>query len=112
MGDPIDVVYGTRLARLCCKGCVKKFKADPAAMMAKVDAALIEAQKASYPMSTCVVSGEELQADETIDYLYGTQLVRFCCKSCIKAFEKDPNQFVSKVKMAQKGAKKAAAKKG
>ncbi len=38
MGDPIDVVMGNRLTRLCCKGCVKKFRRDPVAYLAKVKA--------------------------------------------------------------------------
>jgi hypothetical protein len=36
MGDPIEMMYGHRLVRLCCKGCMKSFKEDPAAFMEKV----------------------------------------------------------------------------
>lgn len=37
MGDTIDHVVGNRLIRLCCKGCVKKVKADPLKYLAMVD---------------------------------------------------------------------------
>lgn len=29
MGEPVEIVAGTRLVRLCCEGCVPKFKAEP-----------------------------------------------------------------------------------
>ncbi|MCC7169799.1 MAG: hypothetical protein IT459_05070, partial [Planctomycetes bacterium] len=28
MGDPIDYIYGNRLVRFCCKGCIGKFGKD------------------------------------------------------------------------------------
>ena len=40
LGDgAVDVVIGSRLVRSCCPGCVGPIKADPAAAIAKVDAA-------------------------------------------------------------------------
>jgi hypothetical protein len=36
MGDPIDMVVGNRLVRLCCKGCKKKLAKDPLAYLAKL----------------------------------------------------------------------------
>jgi YHS domain-containing protein len=40
LGDgAVDVVIGSRLVRACCPGCVGPIKADPAAALAKVDAA-------------------------------------------------------------------------
>ncbi|MFT7487573.1 MAG: hypothetical protein ACI9F9_003434 [Candidatus Paceibacteria bacterium] len=44
MGEPIDRMHGHRLVRLCCKGCLKAFKKDPAGLVAKVYA---PAQKAT-----------------------------------------------------------------
>jgi len=100
MGAPIDYVYGTRLVRFCCKSCIKDFKKDPAAVMQKIDAALITAQKKTYPLSTCVVSGKPV-GDDGVDYLYGTQLVRFCCKDCVAAFQKSPAKFLAKIDAAK-----------
>ncbi|MEW6072654.1 MAG: hypothetical protein AB1726_08705 [Planctomycetota bacterium] len=110
MGEPVDYIYGTRLVRFCCKGCVAKFEKDPAASMAKIDAALIAAQKESYPLAKCVVSGEELGGmGAPVDYLYGTRLVRFCCKGCVAKFEKEPAKFLTQIDEA---AKKPAGAKG
>ncbi len=98
MGEPIDYVAGTRLVRFCCKGCISGFQKDPGKAMAKINAALIEAQKKTYPLKTCLVSGEELGSmGEPIDYLYGTRLVRLCCKSCVREFEKKPRQLLAKL---------------
>lgn len=37
-GEPFDRVFQGRLVRLCCKGCTKKFDANPAAYIKKLDA--------------------------------------------------------------------------
>lgn len=38
-GEPYDVIHEGRLVRFCCDGCLKDFKKDPAAVIAKIDAA-------------------------------------------------------------------------
>lgn len=38
MGDPVDVLYGTRLVRLCCGGCKKAVAKKGAEIVAKIDA--------------------------------------------------------------------------
>ena len=101
MGDPINLVHGTRLVRLCCAGCKKSFAKTPDKYMAKVDAALIAAQKKSYPIDGCAVTDEPL-GDAPIDILHGTQLVRFCCKGCVKAFKKNPAATIAKIEAAKK----------
>lgn len=113
MGDPVDVVHGTRLARLCCKGCLKTFRAKPDGFMAKIDAALIERQRADYPLDKCLVSDEKLGSmGEPIERLYGITLVRLCCKGCVKSFEKDPDKFVMQIWQARAEARKADARQG
>jgi len=42
MGEPYNYVYGTRLVRFCCGGCVDAFNEDPAAYLAKIDAVKVE----------------------------------------------------------------------
>jgi YHS domain-containing protein len=101
MGEPMSYVHGTRLVKLCCKNCVEGFKKDPAKAMAKVDAALIAAQKATYPLKTCLVSGEEIK-DEGFDHLYGTRLTRFCCEKCAAKFDAEPAKFLGKLDAAKK----------
>jgi hypothetical protein len=93
MGDPIEMVHGTRLARLCCKGCVKGFQKDPAAALAKVDAELIAVQKKAYPLTTCIVSGTAL-GDASTDQLYGVRLTRFCSEKCAATFAQDPAKYL------------------
>jgi len=106
MGDPIDIVSGTRLVKVCCKGCIKSVKKDPSASLAKVDAALIEAQRPTYPTKVCLVSTEELGSNgEPVEFLYGTQLVRLCCKGCVKGFKKDPAKYVAELKADKKKMK-------
>jgi YHS domain-containing protein len=96
MGAPLDVVHGTRLVRLCCKGCVKGFQKDPAATLAKIDAALIAEQKKTYPLKTCLVSDEPIEG-EGFDQLYGTRLTRFCCEKCAAGFAKEPTKYLAKL---------------
>lgn len=99
MGDPIAMVQGNELIMLCCKGCVKSLKRDPQGVMAKRDAAMIEAKVASYPVDKCLVSGEPL-GDKPVNMMYGTELVRFCCNDCVKGFERKPHAFLSKLRAA------------
>jgi hypothetical protein len=99
--DAIDLVHEGRLVRLCCKGCVKGFKKDPSVTLKAIDAGVIAAQQASYPLKTCVVSGEELGSmDEPLDVVHGTRLVRLCCKGCMKGFQKNPDEHMAKVDAA------------
>jgi len=99
MGEPKDMVYGTRLVRLCCPSCEKGFAKEPAKFMAQVDAALIAKQKPSYPLTTCMVSGETIGADG-VDHLYGTRLTRFCCDKCVVAFDKEPAKYLAQLDKA------------
>jgi len=101
MGAPVDLVYEGRLVRFCCKNCVKDFRKDPAPVLKQIDAAVIKAQKASYPLSTCPVSGESLDVNGApVDHVMGTRLVRFCCNDCVKEFQKDPAKVMAKVDAA------------
>lgn len=98
MGEPVDVVIGNRLVRFCCGGCKNALMKDPAKYFTKIDAAVIKAQADDYPMDTCVVSGEGLdEMGKPVDYVIGTRLVRFCCKGCVKMFEKNPAKYLAKI---------------
>ena len=52
-----------------------------------------------YPLTTCVVTGEELGKDGKKPYVisYKGYQVRFCCPKCIDEFAKDPEMYVRKV---------------
>ncbi|MEN9359892.1 MAG: hypothetical protein RL095_1427 [Verrucomicrobiota bacterium] len=52
-----------------------------------------------YTSKDCVVTDNELGSmGEVITRVYGNQEVKFCCKPCIKKFEKDPEKYLSKLK--------------
>lgn len=68
----------------------------------KTDATWLANARAGYPIDTCVVSGESLGLHghgKQTDMIYREpgkpdRLVRFCCKSCISDFKKDPEKFL------------------
>jgi YHS domain-containing protein len=96
--ETAQLVYRNRLVKFCCKDCIKDFNADPATYIAKLDKAVIEQQSEKYPLKTCPVSGEELGGmGEPVNYVVGTTLVKFCCASCVKSFQKDPLPTIKKV---------------
>jgi hypothetical protein len=63
--------------------------------------------KAVYPLKTCVVSGGKLGGmGKPIAYVYKQadqpdRTVMFCCKACIRKFEKEPAKFLVKLDAAE-----------
>jgi YHS domain-containing protein len=56
-----------------------------------------------YPLKTCVVSDEKLGAmGKPVSLNYEGREVQFCCKSCIKDFNKNPKKFIAKLDDASK----------
>jgi len=110
MGEPVDLVHGTRLVRLCCSSCKRGFAKRPAAFIEQIDAALIVELRKTYPLPTCILSGEPLASKSPVDRLYGVELVRLCCKRCASAFDKNPEKFAMIARTER--ARLAAAKEG
>jgi len=55
----------------------------------------------SYPLKSCVVSGESLDSmGGAYIYKHNDREVRFCCKRCIKKFLKDPGTYLAKIDAA------------
>jgi len=56
----------------------------------------------SYPLSTCVVSGEALgsMGQPIIIHHEGAE-VRLCCKGCVKKFNADPAKYLEKLSCKQ-----------
>ena len=53
----------------------------------------------SYPLTTCVVSGEDLYSmgkPHVINYKGTT--VKFCCKSCVDDFNSNPEKYLAKIR--------------
>lgn len=99
MGEPVNFVYKNRLIRFCCPGCKKDFLADPAKFIAKIDEAVIAAQKPVYPLTTCVVSGEKLGGEmgKPVQRVIANHLVEFCCPMCIKQFNENPAKYLKQI---------------
>ena len=55
----------------------------------------------SYPLTTCVVSGEKLDdmGKPVVIHYKGTE-VRFCCNDCVGKFQKDPDKYLARLKSA------------
>ena len=65
--------------------------------------ALAGENKPAYPLTTCVVSGEKLDAmGGPVVFTYEGQEVRLCCEHCKPKFEKHPEDYLKKIKDASK----------
>ena len=63
-------------------------------------------QAKPYPLKTCLVSGEKLNAmGKPYVFVYEGQEIKFCCKGCLKAFEKEPAKYLKKIDEAAKKIK-------
>jgi YHS domain-containing protein len=58
-----------------------------------------EATQTAAPAEKCIVSGEPLgDMGESFEYVYQGKTLKFCCKSCVPKFEKEPEKYLSKLK--------------
>lgn len=46
----------------------------------------------------CAVEGADNKVDPDVFVMYKGQKIGFCCKGCIKDFNKDPEKYVAKMK--------------
>lgn len=106
-----DVVVKDTLVRVCCGRCAKKAPSKGEELAAAVNAASHKAQAASYPLTTCPISGEEL-GDDPAEVMYGGTLLRFCCGDCVDEFKKAPEKSLAALAKATKAADGEAKKDG
>ncbi len=100
----VDVVYRNRLVRFCCKRCEQQFNTDPAAVLNKLDALAADAQRESYPLSTCVVSTQALGSmGEPAEIVLRGRLIRLCCAHCDSALLDDPQKYLVQIDQAWHG---------
>lgn len=65
-------------------------------------------QDNDYPLTTCVVSGDPLDATgEAFVIQHEGREVRFCCRSCITQFKEDPAKYLALLDQAEKSHDKA-----
>ncbi len=101
MGEPVVHVQDGRDIKFCCSGCTPKFNADPAKYLAKIDAAMIADQKPHYPLTTDLVTGEALPADDKVlDIVHFNRMVRLGSQKSVQAFMKDPETHLAKLNAA------------
>ena len=59
-----------------------------------------------YTLKTCVVTDEKLgEMGDAYVYEYKDREIKFCCKSCLKDFKKDPAKYIKKIEAAEAKAK-------
>ena len=98
IGDPVAYVHEGRDIKFCCSGCEPRFKGDPAKGLAKIDELMIVDQKPHYPLTTDVVTGEALPADDKIiDLVHFNRLVRLGSQKSAQTFMKDPDTYIKKL---------------
>lgn len=103
MGDPYVHEHEGRQLYFCCAGCIGTFAENAADYLTKLDRAIIEKQRATYPLTTCVVSGDKLGGHGPIyDLVYQNRLVRLCCEGCVSDFESEPDRYLKKIDDADK----------
>lgn len=94
---------------------MKRFKRYGHLLIASAGVALpvmafsAEAQKnlKPYPLKTCVVSGEKLGSmGEPYVHAHKDREIKFCCKGCLKDFNKDTTKYLKQLEEAEQKQKK------
>lgn len=96
----INLIHANRLVRLCCKMCVKDFKKDPSAYIAKLDQAAADAQRADYPLDKCMIGGKLGSMGEPSEIVLAGRLIRFCCPMCEPKVISDPAKYLAQLDKA------------
>ena len=58
------------------------------------------ASNGSYPLTKCVVSGEDL-GDKPYTFVHNGQTVKLCCKDCLAKFNQEPEKYMAKISQAK-----------
>ena len=69
--------------------------------------------KVPYPLQTCIVSGEHLEAGQMVVYVHKEdgkpdRVMHFCCRKCLAKFKADPAKYLKELDEA--AAKRPAKK--
>jgi YHS domain-containing protein len=60
-----------------------------------------------YLLKTCIISGDKLgEMGKPFVYAYQGREIKFCCKSCLKDFNKSPAKYIKMIDEAEAKAKK------
>lgn len=96
--DAVTFEAGGRTFKTCCDKCKPKVEKDPASFAKKLDEAIVVAQKKSYPLETCVISGKKLGSmGDPVQLVLDGTLVQLCCDGCTKKATARAGEMAQKV---------------
>jgi YHS domain-containing protein len=58
------------------------------------------AANGAYPLTKCVVTGEDL-GDSPYVFQHDGKTVKLCCKDCLAKFNQDPAEYMAKINAAK-----------
>lgn len=95
-----SAIYLTAALLASCCPVQQTLEVDPVGKNSSVvETQVVEAQTKPlaprpYPLTTCLVSDEDLDSmDERVSTVYEGQVFEFCCKPCLKKFRKNPAKY-------------------
>jgi YHS domain-containing protein len=100
---------GTTEVAFCCEKCLAKFNDASDEEKLKLAFSPAAIKKGFTKQTKCPVSGKDINPEHSVEYK--GEKVYFCCPNCPKAFEADPEKFISKVPQLNKAAGKKAKQK-
>lgn len=98
--NAVDFVFRNRLFRLASSEAEVELKKDPGKYFGDLDLAVVEKQKNSYPLKTCVISGQAL-GDESIEHVVANQLVRLAGFDQLTVFNENPGKYLAVIRAAR-----------
>jgi len=101
----IDFIFRNRLFRICSYDCQEKIEKKPGEYFEKLNKAVIEKQKPTYPLTKCVVSGKPL-GKNALDLVVANQLVRLANEGMVDRFDQTPGKYLEAVRKAAEGNEK------
>lgn len=94
-------IYDGREVVFCGEHCVSLFGKNLAESMMSLNMRIAEAQRDSYAMTSCIVCGDGMDPKaEVIESVYLNQYVKFCCRECLAAFNKNPGIYTGNLTAA------------
>jgi len=81
-----------RRVYFCCPNCVKKFEAEPAGYLKKLEDQGVALAETPRPQTDCPVKGEKI--DKGIYFDHQGQRIYFCCTGCVVKFLGEPEGYI------------------
>jgi len=98
-------VYDGREVVFCGDDCISQFEKNLAESMMSLNMLIADAQRPTYAMTSCIVCGDGMDPKaEAIESVYLNQYVKFCCRECLAAFNKNPETYTANLTAAMNAA--------